>query len=155
MRYVTYDSDDPIIVTPLPEIGESIRTLPFAINVWNLFWCPPLALMIPIVRRRGAQIRVLVLICWFWSSGLLSSTVDSGIVSTQTIFLDNWCLYLFYLTCSTVKKSQCLNMHKSRRGKGMHPEQNERWSDSSGPILWQAILGIMLFHCLPCRLAWL
>ncbi len=104
MRYVTYDSDDPIIVTPLPEIGESIRTIPFAINVWNLFWCPPSALMMPIVRRWGAQIRVLVLICWFWSSGLLSSNVDSGIVSTQTILLDNWCLYLFYLTRSTVKK---------------------------------------------------
>jgi hypothetical protein len=27
MRYVTYDSDDPIIVTPLPEIGESIRVI--------------------------------------------------------------------------------------------------------------------------------
>jgi hypothetical protein len=33
MWYVTYDSNDPIIVTPLPEIGESIRTLLFAINV--------------------------------------------------------------------------------------------------------------------------
>ena len=33
LRYVTYDGDDPIIVMPLPEIGESIRTLPFAINI--------------------------------------------------------------------------------------------------------------------------
>ena len=33
LRYVTYDNDDPIIVTPLPEIGKSNRTLPFAMNV--------------------------------------------------------------------------------------------------------------------------
>jgi hypothetical protein len=31
MQYVTYDRDNPIIVTPLPEIGKLIRTLPFAI----------------------------------------------------------------------------------------------------------------------------
>ena len=30
---------------------------------------------------------------------------------------------------------QMLNTHKTKRGKGMHPEQNERGSDSSGPIL--------------------
>jgi len=28
-----------------------------------------------------------------------------------------------------------LNTHKTKRGKGMHPEQNERGSDSSVPIL--------------------
>jgi hypothetical protein len=32
-------------------------------------------------------------------------------------------------------RSVCLSMHKTKRGKGMHPEQNERGSDSSGPIL--------------------
>ncbi len=31
--------------------------------------------------------------------------------------------------------SECLNMHKTKRGKGMHPEQNERGSDSSGHTL--------------------
>jgi len=30
---------------------------------------------------------------------------------------------------------KCLNTHNTKRGKGMHPEQNERGSDSSGPIL--------------------
>jgi len=29
-------------------------------------------------------------------------------------------------------RSECLNTHKTKRGKGMHPEQNERGSDSSG-----------------------
>ena len=33
LRYVTYDNDDPIIVTPLPEIGESNRIRPFAMNI--------------------------------------------------------------------------------------------------------------------------
>ncbi len=33
LRYVTYDNDDPIIVTPLPEIGKSNHTLPFAMNI--------------------------------------------------------------------------------------------------------------------------
>ncbi len=33
LQYVTYNNDDPIIVTPLPEIGKSNRTLPFAMNI--------------------------------------------------------------------------------------------------------------------------
>ncbi len=33
LRYVTCDNDDPIIVMPLPEIGKSNRTLPFAMNI--------------------------------------------------------------------------------------------------------------------------
>ena len=33
LRYVTYNNDDPIIVTPLPEISKSNRILPFAMNI--------------------------------------------------------------------------------------------------------------------------
>ncbi len=33
LRYVTYDKDDPIILTPFPEIGKLSRTPPFAINI--------------------------------------------------------------------------------------------------------------------------
>jgi hypothetical protein len=38
--------------------------------------------------------------------------------------------------------SECPNSHEVKRGKGMHPEQNERGSDSSGPLHGNAILGI-------------
>jgi hypothetical protein len=31
--------------------------------------------------------------------------------------------------------SECPTSHKVKRGKGMHPEQNERGIDSSRPIL--------------------
>jgi hypothetical protein len=105
LRYVTYDNDDPIIVTLLSEIGKSNHTLPFAMSIFKIWFSAH--------RRRwwyqssGVGEPRSEYWCWFvdfWSSGLLSSNEDYGIVPTQTILLDNWCFYSFYLTRSTVKK---------------------------------------------------